>query len=312
MTVTAPLLRSQACSLASLTSPALLQWADPLRPAWDQEGSGAPYFVHRKLWEWLFIVEALHERGMLAPGRRGLGFGVGREGLASLFASLGCRIVATDQAPGGAGEWAAVDQWGGSLDALNHHGICDRELFEANVTYRTVDMRDIPADLVGFDFTWSSCAFEHLGSIAEGVHFVLDQMRCLRPGGVAVHTTEYNVSSDHATVEAGDTVLYRRRDLEALAVTLRRQGHEVELDFSLGDTEADRHVDRQPWTGPHLRLDIGGYVATSYALVIDKSTAGPVVATCRRLATSVAARARTASSRLPARGSGPHARRRRR
>ena len=39
--------------------------------------------LHRKMWEWLFIAEALRERGMLAAGRRGVGFGVGQEPLVS-------------------------------------------------------------------------------------------------------------------------------------------------------------------------------------------------------------------------------------
>lgn len=286
------LLGSQVCSFSSLTSPGLLQWADALRPAWDSSNSGAPYIVHRQLWEWLFIAEALHQRGLLEPGRRGIGFGVGREPLPSLFASLGCRIVATDQAREAARGWAEVNQYAGELETLNAYGVCEPNTFRANVTYRTVDMRAIPSDLVGFDFAWSSCAFEHLGSIEAGVQFVLDQMRCLRPGGVAVHTTEYNVSSNHHTVLTGDTVLFRRRDLEALASTLRRLGHRIRLDFTLGETDADRHVDRQPWSGPHLRLDIADFVASSYGLVIQKSLAGPLVAASRRAMASGAARAR--------------------
>ena len=57
--------------------------------------------------------------------------------------------------------------------------------------FRAVDMNDIPPDLRGFDFTWSSCALEHLGTLRAGADFVVEQMTCLRPGGVAVHTTEY-------------------------------------------------------------------------------------------------------------------------
>src|SRR4249919_2372505 len=49
---------------------------------------------HRKLWEWVYICQTLHERGKLAPGLRGVGFGVGKEPLAALFASRGVDIVA--------------------------------------------------------------------------------------------------------------------------------------------------------------------------------------------------------------------------
>lgn len=33
--------------------------------------------LHRKQWEFYFIAQALAERGLLQPGRAGLGFGVG-------------------------------------------------------------------------------------------------------------------------------------------------------------------------------------------------------------------------------------------
>ncbi len=78
-------------------------------------------------------------------------------------------------------------------------------------------MNAIDADLQGFDFTWSSCCFEHLGCIG-GRHAVrLNSVeRCLRPGGVAVHTAELNLSSDDATIATGLPWLYRRRDMLAL------------------------------------------------------------------------------------------------
>ena len=63
------LLASQPCSFASLTSAPLLEWAERLRPTWDHDGSAGAVPLHRKLWEWFFITEALAERDMLRPGR---------------------------------------------------------------------------------------------------------------------------------------------------------------------------------------------------------------------------------------------------
>ena len=95
-------------------------------------------------------------------------------------------------------------------------------------------------------------------------------MDCLRPGGVAVHTTEYLVSSEDDTVEAGGTVFYRRRDIEALVERLRRAGHDIDMDYRLGDTPEDLHVDVPPYTDVHLRTQLAGYVTTSLALVVTK------------------------------------------
>jgi hypothetical protein len=273
------MLRSQLCSVESLRSPALRAWAERLRPLWASDDDGRDVMLHRKMWEWLFIAEALRERDMLAPGRRGLGFGVGREPLVALFAAAGCDLVVTDQPHERAvasGWTASESEWSGDAEQLNAHGLCPAEEFSARVRFRPVDMNAIPDDLGGFDFTWSSCALEHLGTLGAGMDFVVAQMECLRPGGVAVHTTEYLVSSDgagtDATVEAGGTVFYRRRDIQSLAQRLRRAGHAVDVDFSEGTTPEDLHVDVPPYSDVHLRTRLGGYVTTSLALVITKGT----------------------------------------
>ncbi len=270
------MLRSQLCSAESLRSPELRAWADRLRPMWASgDEDRRDVMLHRKMWEWLFIAEALRERAMLAPGRSGLGFGVGKEPLVALFAAEGCDVVATDQphALALASGWTdSQAEWAGGLEDLNTHELCPDEAFARRVRYRDVDMNAIPDDLRGFDFTWSSCALEHLGTLAAGADFVAAQMACLRPGGVAVHTTEYLVGSDDDTVEAGGTVFYRRRDIQALVERLHRAGHGIDVDFTLGAAPEDLHVDVAPYTDVHLRTRLGGYVTTSLALVITKGS----------------------------------------
>jgi hypothetical protein len=267
------MLRSQLCSAESLRSPALRAWADRLRPLWAAEGDERELMLHRKMWEWLFIAEVLDERELLAAGRRGLGFGVGHEPLVALFAAEGCDVVATEQptgltaAPGGRDDGAGRPD---GPDARNREGLCPRDEFARRVRVRSVDMNAVPEDLRDFDFAWSSGAMAHLGTLGAGADFVLAQMDCLRPGGVAVHTTEFLVSSDVDTVETGAAVFYRRRDVEALAARLRRAGHEIEVDYTLGSEPEDLHVDVPPFSDVHLRTEVGGYVTTSLALVVTK------------------------------------------
>jgi hypothetical protein len=269
-------LRSQLCTAESLRSPALRTWADRLRPMWASgEQDARDVMLHRKMWEWLFIAEALRERGVLAPGRRGLGFGVGHEPLAALFAADGCDIVATDQPPAAAraSGWSDSDtEWAAGAEQLNRDALCDDQAFARRVQFRAVDMLAIPQDLRGFDFTWSSCALEHLGTLGAGADFVVAQMDCLAPGGVGVHTTEFLVSPGDDTVEAGGTVFYRRRDIEGLVARLRRLGHHIDVDFTEGTTPDDLHVDVPPYSDIHLRTELSGYVTTSLALVVTKGT----------------------------------------
>ena len=265
---TFPGLISQACTDAQMRTVAYRRWGERLRLS--------AISVHRKQWEWFYIGQALEEAGVVRPGARGLGFGVGEERLASWFAAQGCVITATDN-PGGeqADGWRSTGELATSLAQLNRAGICPEDAFLDRVGFRQVDMRDVPADLVDYDFTWSSCAFEHLGSIEEGLRFVVEQLRTLRPGGVAVHTTELNVSSESSTLTSGPTVLFRRRDLERLAGELVADGHQITCSFHTGDDPNDRWIDEPPFTDTHLKLRLGPHVTTSFGLIIRKKPTSP-------------------------------------
>lgn len=256
----------QACTQVQIESPVFRHWAAALREK--------PGGLHRKLWEWCFIVQALHERGKLEEGKRGLGFAVGTEPLSSLFAKMGCFIVASDIGEDIARSegWVDTNQHAAGLSHLNQRSLCPTEDFAARVTFREVDMRAVPADLQGFDFLWSSCALEHLGSLRLGMDYVVSAMACLRDGGVAVHTTELNCDSDDETIETGGSVVYRKRDLKELADRLSDLGHRVEpFDFHLGDLPADKYVDEPPYRGhPHLKLRLGPYASTSFGLIVTK------------------------------------------
>lgn len=243
-------------------------------PVWEgMRGKG----LHRKLWEWCAIAQALAERGFLAPGRRGLGFAVGTEPLTSLFAASGVDVLATDLDPGAdqAG-WADSGQHASSLAAIHWPGLLALAEFRDRVRYQNVDMRELASLAPGkFDFLWSSCAFEHLGSLEAGLEFVRSAMELVKPGGVAVHTTEYNVSSNELTVERGDNVIYRRRDIEDLDRSLRSVACGIEgLDFDAGTDLHDLAFDFPPYYRngrEHLKIHLLGYISTSFLLVIRKA-----------------------------------------
>jgi len=225
------------------------QLRDPAAEFW-RAARRAPPGMHRKSWEWDYILQNLCSFGMLRPPCKGLGFAVGREPLAAVMAARGCTIVATDAPPALAalGGWAQTAQHANRLDDLNGEALCDPDGFRERVRFRHVDMNDIPADLAGFDFLWSSCAFEHLGSLEHGMRFVERAMDCLRPGGVAVHTTEFNLSSNRLTFEGLPTSVYRKCDIEQLYVRLQDAGHQLfPLNLAVGGEPEDLHVDTPPY-----------------------------------------------------------------
>lgn len=234
-----------------------------------------PFMWHRKLWEFVFVTHHLLESGLVKPGNKGLVFGVGKERLPALFASMGAQIMATD-APVDIGErqgWNKSGEHISSLTQIRYTEIVDGEIFDKNVSFQPCDMTNIQPGLCDFDFNWSSCCFEHLGSLEAGIEFVINAVeKTLRVGGVAVHTTEFNLSSNDDTVTKGGTVIYRRKDIEELVQRLRDRGHIVK-PFVIGDGSHywDFHVDVPPYSqDPHLKLLLMGYVCTSVGLVIQR------------------------------------------
>jgi hypothetical protein len=270
-------LHSKASTQADLESNWAAYWCAELK---------APRVFHRKLWEFAFVLQALWERGMIGPDKCGLGFGCGHEPIPSYLASKGVRLTVTDMAPEDAQSkgWTNTDQHATTIDSLFMRHLVDRGTFDRNVGLRYVDMNAIPADLKDYDFCWSVCALEHLGSIAKGLAFIRHSLATLRPRGVAIHTTEFNFLNEDQTIDNWPTVLFQRRHFAELAEELRQEGHDIgELDFRIGDKPLDKFIDVPPfahdwpqsvapeWGAPaHLKISIDGFASTCFGLIIRK------------------------------------------
>ena len=247
-----------------------------------------PLLFHRKLWELSYILQAFHENGMIAPGRRGLGFGSGSEPLSSYLASRGVASTVTDlpiEAAQGRG-WIETGQHASGLDNAYHAPLVTREQFDQLVDFRAVDMNDIPDDLTGYDFCWSVCALEHLGTIEKGLTFIERSLETIKPGGISVHTTEFNIE-DGPTIDNWPSVLFQRRHFVDLAERLEARGHKVaEMDFNPGDKILDRFIDLPPWSHDansrelaawvrepsHLKVGTDGFIATCAGIIITKAS----------------------------------------
>jgi hypothetical protein len=184
--------------------------------------------------------------------------------------------------------WAETGQHTDSLDKAWHKELVQRETFDKHVALRYVDMNAIPEDLAGFDFCWSICALEHLGSIRKGLDFIRNSLNTLKSGGWAVHTTEFNFLHDTATIDNWVTVLFLRKHFEQLKVEIENDGHYVApMDFNVGAQPLDRFVDIPPYSfgegflnrelwvqsnqAAHLKLSIDGYASTCFGIVVQKN-----------------------------------------
>jgi hypothetical protein len=123
-----------------------------------------------------------------------------------------------------------------------------------------------------------------------------NSLACLRPGGIAVHTTEFNLDSNDDTLESRGLSVYRKRDLERFIVTrLLPHGHEIlPLKLFPGSDQLDERVANfekfalVEYSEPMLKLHVGGYAITSLGVVIRKRKAS-----FRTRMQSMFARART-------------------
>jgi hypothetical protein len=237
-----------------------------------EEIGADPERLHRKTWEHVAVCRVFRDLSLSAFNA--IGFGCGNEPVPEFLHNISpaSRVVATD---------APVDQ-----SVREHWAETGQHLLKVipglpdvvGLSYRECDMRAIPYYFLtgDYDFTWSCGSFEHIGGIAAGLDFFCNQMKCLRPGGIAAHVTEFNVTSNSGTLESPNLSIFRKRDFEYLGKILAEQGDRLfPLDFEGGDEEADCYVDRQPYFSKpyHLVLELGGYTFTSFLLIAQRGGA---------------------------------------
>jgi SAM-dependent methyltransferase len=260
---------------------------------WCDQIKCAP-LPHRKLWEFAYILQSLFAEDRLQQGFSALGFGCGQEPLPSYFASKGIDVTVTDLDPvkvAGMG-WAETGQHTVDLKSSFHPHLVTEALFNKHVELKYVDMNEIPIELHNsYDFCWSVCALEHLGSIQNGLEFIKNSVKCLKPGGTAIHTTEYNYGSDNQTIDNHQTVLFLRRHFLSLQQECEAAGLLVrEIDFDVGSKPLDCFVDLPPYDFEatdmyqnwrtdargrqyrpgHLKLSIDGFSSTCFGIVVSK------------------------------------------
>lgn len=225
-----------------------------------------PDRIHRKSWEIAIISETLESHGMLQHGKHGVGFGVGSEPLVKYYADLGPTILATDLLP---------DDWHETHKRFFTHGE------HPNVSNRIVDMNWIDGaggkDAVeeeSADFTWSVCSMDHCGTAWWTKRFVLNQMNCLKPGGIGVHTGEYTINP--GMPREGGTVWLNCDDLIDLSDLLRSLGHEpAPIDWFIGDAYGDHTIDYFPYEGfYHIKTEANGKWGTCFCFAVRKQNPG--------------------------------------
>ena len=246
---------------------------------------------HRKQWEFFVISrEILKHFNNSIERKNGFGFAVGEEILLEYFVKKGAKIIGTDIDINfeSAKEWKNTNQ---HLSNLKLRGIVDKNIFYNSFTTDYVDMNNIPEKYLNsqFDFIWSSCALEHLGSIKNGLNFIKNSLNCLKSGGIAVHTTEFNILSEIENCDHNSSSIYSKFDLLNLKNEVELLGYKVlPINFNRENNAINDYIDKpeyccgksvklceeimkNPKKASHINLLLHDkYVSTSIYIVIIK------------------------------------------
>ena len=167
-------------------------WFDPaferiIRAELEEE----PRF-HRKQWEFVQIFRTLESLGFLNGQSRGLSMGGGEERLLYAVARRAGHLTVTDLCESDSA-WAGArtDDPDRSLKAAAPFAVDPSCL-----TARRMDMRTLEFDDASFDFCYSSCAIEHIGTYHDFLEHLQEVRRVLKDDGVYVLTTEFHYGEE--------------------------------------------------------------------------------------------------------------------
>jgi len=205
---------------------------------------------HAKYWETAALAQAIEDRGLLKPGKHGLGMGVGKEELVSLFAKYGVNVTATDQDP----NTKQAKQWdNGQLtnnkNELFYSKIVDKKSFNELVDYQPYDMLKTNKKFINkYDFIWHNCVIGHLGSMKASVDHLIRSGSYLKEKGWLIFTTELNISSFEKTVDKdSDTIVWRLKDLDKLFDEMSKNGLVANrFQLRLYSNEIDTKINYSP------------------------------------------------------------------
>lgn len=221
----------------------------------------------RAEWEQAWIISMLASLGLVAEGKRGIAIETREERVAAVIAARGVTVLATGA------EALGRDALEARRNMLFHPAVVHAADFEERVRFHRLDPREIGrVEQDDIDFCVSLDMPGRLGSVEATLEFLMASLAPLKPGGVALHTLPFNLTSDQMTWEFPGLTLLRRRDIEELHRRLAREGHAM-LPFNThpGHAPEDERVTSVPGAMPGHRQRNGVLVSTSFGLAIRKA-----------------------------------------
>jgi hypothetical protein len=250
---------SQLCTAAQFSEAAFVEIAGAMALSTK---------LHRGIWESVWVASVLASHGCIAPGKRALGLGPQRERIAALLASraMAVHVVRiTETAEPSLSLQHALLQ-------LFYPEIIRIDDFDVLVGMQDGDSLDPVRGIAAeHDCVWSVGISRRLGSVAAVGNFIRRSLDALRPGGIAAHTLDINLSSEAKGGVVEGHLAFHRADLDALVLRLVRDGYEMlPINLYPGHDAADAVIDAPPFGLPHLKVLAGLETVGSFGLAIRR------------------------------------------
>lgn len=237
---------------------------DPLwRRGYDDLGfSPSPEVFHRKVWEFNQALYGLRTLNRLAPAATALGIGCGHEEFMYFLANRIRRVIATDLYEG---VWIGGES---DADVLDHPAkYAPFKYREAHLEVRRMNALALEAGDRSVDFVFCLSSIEHFGTRRDKLTSLREMYRILKPGGVAVLTTEVVLNR----LGRGDQYF----PIETLVALVTEAGFTLDQP---PDLRVEREFAARPlalpmetFVAPHVVLRNFNTIYTSVALFLMKA-----------------------------------------
>lgn len=169
-----------------------------------------PSRFHRKQWEFAMIFLALQKLHLLNDSATGLSLGGGNERVLYSIANHIKKLFVTDL-------YDDKTIWDCARTNNPDDFISKSKPFDVNsskIKALRMDMRNLDFEENTFDFCYSSCAIEHIGSYQDFVQHFNEVYRCLKDGGYYIFTTEFHFGNE--TIETPNNYIFSPDYLERI------------------------------------------------------------------------------------------------
>ena len=250
-------------SLCKVCNPTDWESEDFLSILDDLDLSFGKQFKHRKHWEYVQGLSGLKRLGCLTANALALGVGAGHEHPIYYLANYVKRVHATDIY--GAGEFAESDA---PAEMLVHpEKFAPFPYRQDHLVAQYMDGCDLRYPDQCFDFAFSFSSIEHFGGHKAATRAIREMARVLRPGGIAVITTELILNN------IAHPDFFRPADLKRAIIKPSGLKLVEEIDFSIPPSLVDDPLDLGTDISdsfPHIVVKLGRAVFTSVIMFLRK------------------------------------------